>query len=120
MPDIQKDVNKPRFSEMIRAKKSIGTGELSRKAEKVQFWKKTASDTVRMRVHGKGMFKTETEAAAYLISEKAFPAVRSENSGEDIFQGPLPAFPGAITRKRRLGREDAVRLRRMVNEFEVG
>ena len=120
MPDIQKGVNEPRFSEMIRARKSIGTGELSRKAEKVLFWKKTASDTVRMRFCDKGIFKTGKGIGTSLISEKEFYAIQSENSVEGTFQGSLPAFLAAFTSRKQLSREEAAQLRRMMDEFEEG
>jgi len=54
-----------------------------------------------------------------LISREEFYSMQSERFVEETFEGSLPAFLAAFTKRKELKPEEIAELRRMVDEYEV-
>lgn len=118
MSDIQMGTVESKFADIIWKNEPITSSELSKRAEECFNWKKTTSFTVLKRLCDKGIFKNEKGSVSSLISRDEFYSMQSEKFVEDTFEGSLPAFLAAFTKRKSLNAEEVAQLRRMVEEFE--
>lgn len=118
MKDIQMGAVESRFAEIIWENEPVSTTELVKSSESALQWKKTTTYTVLKRLCEKGIFKNEGGTVTSLISREDFYSLRSERFVEEEFQGSLPAFLAAFTKRKSLSAEEIEALRRMVEEYE--
>ena len=107
-----------RFADIIWQNEPIATGELAKRSEELLSWKKTTSYTVLKRLCDKGIFRNDKGVVTSVISRDDFYAVQSENFVKDTFEGSLPAFLAAFTKRKGLTAEEVAHLRRLVAEYE--
>lgn len=119
MSELQMGAIESKFADMIWANEPISATEISKKAEEQFKWKKTTSYTVLKRLCDKGIFINEKGRVTSLISRDDFYSMQSEKFVEESFEGSLPAFFAAFTKRKKLSQEEIDELRRMVNEYEV-
>lgn len=119
MSDIQMGVNESRFADIIWSNEPVSAASLSKMAEEAMGWKKTTSYTVLKRLCDKGLFINEKGTVTSLISREEFYSMQSERFVEETFEGSLPAFLAAFTKRKALKPEEIAELRRMVDEYEV-
>lgn len=118
MKDIRMGDVESRFAEIIWKSEPVSTTELV-KVSALEFqWKKTTTYTVLKRLCEKGIFKNEGGTVTSLISRDDFYSLRSERFVEEEFNGSLPAFLSAFTRRKPLSAEEIEVLRRVVEEYE--
>ena len=118
MKDIPMGAVESRFAEIIWENEPVSTTELVKSSESALQWKKTTTYTVLKRLCEKGIFKNEGGTVTSLISREDFYSLRSERFVEEEFQGSLPAFLAAFTKRKSLSSEEIEALRRMVEEYE--
>ena len=118
MKDIQMGAVESRFAEIIWENEPVSTTELVNSSDSALQWKKTTTYTVLKRLCEKGIFKNEGGTVTSLISREDFYSLRSERFVEEEFQGSLPAFLAAFTKRKSLSAEEIEALRRMVEEYE--
>ena len=118
MKDIQMGAVESRFAEIIWENEPVSTTELVKSSESALQWKKTTTYTVLKRLCEKGIFKNEGGTVTSLISREDFYSLRSERFVEEEFQGSLPAFLAAFTKRKSLSAEEIEVLRRMLEEYE--
>ena len=118
MNDYQMGVIESRFADIIWTHEPISSAELVKMAEYQLGWKKSTTYTVLKRLCDKGIFKNEGGIVTSLIKRDEFYALRSEKFVEYTFEGSLPAFLAAFTKRKNLSSEDIAELRRMVEKFD--
>ena len=79
-------------------------------------WKKSTTYTVLHRLCERGIFQNEGGTVTSRISREDFAARRSEEFVEEAFDGSLPQFLAAFTRRKKLGREEIDELQRLIDE----
>ena len=107
-----------RFADFIWNNEPITSGQLVKMAEKELSWKPTTSYTVLKRLCEKGIFQNNKGVVTSVISREDFYAALSERFVEETFEGSLPAFLAAFTKRKRLTQEEVAYLRKMVAEYE--
>ena len=117
--DIQMGAIESRFAEIIWEREPVSTTELVKVSVEEFDWKKTTTYTVLKRLCDKGIFQNESGTVTSLISRDEFYSLRSERFVEEEFNGSLPAFLAAFTKRKALTAEELDALCRMVEECEV-
>ena len=65
----------------------------------------------------KGIFKNENGVVSPLISRQEFYAMQSERFVEETFDGSLPAFVAAFTKRKQLSRKEVEELRKLIDTY---
>lgn len=118
MSELQMGAIESRFADIIWQNEPIATGELAKRSEELLKWKKTTSYTVLKRLCDKGIFENNKGVVTSIISREEFYSVQSENFVKETFDGSLPAFLTAFTKRKGLTAEEVAHLRRLVSEYE--
>lgn len=118
MGELQMGAIESRFADLIWENEPISTGELAKRSLELLNWKKTTSYTVLKRLCDKGIFENNKGVVSSLISREDFYAAQSERFVQDTFDGSLPAFLAAFTKRKGLTQEEVAHLRKMVDEYE--
>ncbi|MBR6795985.1 MAG: BlaI/MecI/CopY family transcriptional regulator [Clostridia bacterium] len=120
MFDYQLGAVESRFADIIWENQPISSTELVKKSEEALKWKKSTTYTVLKRLCDKGIFKNEKGTVSAVVSRDEFYAAQSERFVEDSFNGSLPAFLAAFTKRKALSAEEVEALRRFVAEYGEG
>ena len=107
-----------KFADIIWKNEPISSSELSRMSEEALGWKKTTSFTVLKRLCNKGLFQNIKGTVSSLISRSEFYSAQSEKFVEENFEGSLPAFVAAFTKRKNLSPGEVAELRRLIEEYE--
>lgn len=120
MSDFQMGAIESQFADIIWQNEPLSSTELSKRSEELLKWKKSTTYTVLKRLCNKGIFKNERGTVTSLISRDEFYSFQSERFVEETFDGSLPAFLNAFTKRKNLTPEEVEHLRRMIREYEEG
>ena len=118
MTDRQMGAIESRFADIIWEKEPITAAELAKQASDALGWKKTTSYTVLKRLCDKGIFHNDKGMVTACVSRQEFYAMQSEKFVNDTFDGSLPAFLAAFTKRKQLSAKEVEELRRLVAEYE--
>lgn len=117
MTDYQLGVVESRFADIIWSHAPLTTGELVRLCERELHWKRTTTYTVLKKLGERGLFRMENGVVTALISREDYYAARSEKFVDETFEGSLPAFIAAFTRRKGLSPREADEIRRMIDTY---
>ena len=117
MEDIRLGVVESKFAELIWEREPIPSGELVKLCEKELSWKKPTTYTVLRKLCEKGIFKNENGVVSSLISRQEFYAMQSERFVEETFDGSLPAFVAAFTKRKQLSKKEVEELRKLIDTY---
>ena len=95
-----------RFADIIWQNEPLTSSELARRAGELLSWKKTTAFTVLKRLCDKGIFQNEKGVVTSRVSRQDFYAAQSEKYVDDTFDGSLPAFLAAFTKRKKLSPEE--------------
>ena len=118
MADKTLGVVESKFADIIWSKEPLSSSELSKLAEKELGWKKTTSFTVLKRLCDKGLFKNEKGVVTSIVSREDFYSMQSESFVENTFEGSLPAFIAAFTKRKKLSEKELKEIKDMINSIE--
>lgn len=105
-----------RFAEIIWEHEPLHSRELVKLSEKALDWKRSTTYTVLRKLVDRGLFKNENGIVSSVISREDYKALQSEHFVERRFDGSLPAFIAAFTRRQSLSEEEVVQIREMIEE----
>ena len=120
MDDMKLGAVESRFADIIWRSEPLKSGELVKLCEEELSWKKPTTYTVLRKLRERGIFKNENGMVSSLISKEDFYAMQSEKFVEDTFEGSLPMFLAAFTKRKNLTREDVDTLRQLIENYEEG
>lgn len=109
-----------RFADIIWQNEPLSSGELVKICEKELNWKKPTTYTVLRKLCERGIFKNEGSTVSSVISREEFYAVQSEKFVEETFDGSLPAFIAAFTKRKNLSQKEIDEIRRMIDAYGEG
>lgn len=118
MNDYQMGPVESRFADIIWENEPISSTELAKKSEALLKWKKSTTYTVLKRLCEKGIFCNNKGTVTSLISKQDFYSVQSTRFVEETFDGSLPAFLAAFTKRSRLSKKEIEEIRRMIDSCE--
>ncbi|MGN1001999.1 MAG: BlaI/MecI/CopY family transcriptional regulator [Oscillospiraceae bacterium] len=105
-----------RFAQLIWDNEPIPSGELVKLAEGELGWKKSTTYTMLRRLCERGLFRNEGGTVSARMSREEFAALQSEKFVEETFDGSLPRFLVAFTRRNKLSDRDIEELQRLIDE----
>ena len=94
--------------------------ELTQIADNQMDWKRTTTYTVLKKLCDKGVFKNENANVSVVLTRDELIAHQSRSYVEDTFGGSLPKFIASFFGGREISEEQAVELKRLIDEHKCG
>ena len=116
MEDIKLGAIESHFANMIWEREPIPSGELVKLCARDLSWKKSTTYTVLRKLCDRGIFQNQDGIVTSLISRQDFHARQSEQIVNETFDGSLPAFVAAFTRRQQLSDADIAELQRLIDQ----
>lgn len=117
MTETKLGVVETRFAQIIWDHAPIASGELVKLAAEQLEWKKSTTYTVLKKLCERGLFENKGGTVTVLISKEEFDGMQSEQFVEETFDGSLPAFLAAFTKRKHLNAEEVAEIRRMIDAY---
>ena len=83
-------------------------------------WKRTTTYTVIKRLGERGVLKNENGTVVSLVSKDVAQASEIDALVEKKFEGSLPAFVAAFTKRRSFSEKDLDEVQRMIDQIRKG
>ena len=83
-------------------------------------WSKATTYTVIKRLSERGVLKNENAVVSSLVSKEDVQTAELDELGEKTFEGSIPAFIAAFTRKRNLSATELDELQAMIDKAREG
>lgn len=115
MTDYKLGEVESRFADIIWENEPLTTKELVELCEKTLRWKRTTTYTVLKKLSEHGIFQMREKQVSSLISREDYYAGRSEQFVQETFQGSLPAFIAAFTKRKALTEQEIAEIREMID-----
>ena len=109
-----------KFAELIWQNEPISSGDLVKLCLKELDWKKSTTYTVLKKLCEKGIFQNINGMVTSLISKDDFFSLQSKNFVDETFDGSLPAFIAAFTKKQKLSKKEIDEVQKMIDRFRKG
>lgn len=106
-----------RFADLIWSREPLSSRALVALAEAELNWKPTTSYTVLKRLCDRGIFQNQGGTVTSLLSRADFYAMKSEQFVEETFDGSLPAFLTAFTRRKKLSDREIAQLQALIDQM---
>ena len=107
-----------KFADIIWSNEPITTVALVKIAEKEFNWKRTTTYTIIKRLCEKGLFKNSEGTVSSIISKDEFYSRQSEDFINETFDGSLPAFLAAFSKRKKLKDEDVMKLQELISKMK--
>ena len=98
----------------------VTTVELVKLCQERLGWKRTTTYTVIKRLGERGVLKNEDGRITALVSKEEAQAREIDNLLEEKFQGSLPAFIAAFTKRQDISGEELDEVQRMIDRIRKG
>lgn len=105
-----------RLLDIIWESEPLESPELCRLALDRLGWKRTTTYTVLKRLCQRGYAKNESAVVSSLISREEVQTAEIESIVEKSFDGSLPAFLAAFSRRKKLSEAEIDELKRLIDE----
>lgn len=115
MEDYKLGVVESRFADIIWANEPLPSRELVALCQKDLNWKKPTTYTVLRKLCERGIFQNTDGLVTSLISREDFYAAQTERFVEDTFDGSLPAFFAAFTKRKNLSAREIAEIRALID-----
>jgi BlaI family penicillinase repressor len=120
MKEYKLTESEEKFADIIWQNEPIGSGDLVKLCEKGMEWKKSTTYTVLKKLCEKGIFQNENAVVSSLITKDDYYAKQSIRFVEDTFGGSLPKFLTAFMGAKKLSKQQAEELKKLIDEFKEG
>lgn len=107
-----------KMAQMIWENEPMPSKDLVKQCEERFNWKKSTTFTMLKRLCERGLFVNNKALITSLISEEEWKRGKSEEFLNETYEGSLPMFVAAFTKKKKLKKEDVEALRKLINEYE--
>lgn len=104
-----------KFAELIWQHAPVASGELVKLCQEAFSWKRTTTYTMLKRLCQRGIFANEKGTVEARMSREEFQAARGEQFINERFEGSLPLFLAAFSRRRKLGSQDIAELKKLID-----
>lgn len=107
-----------RFCLILWEHEPLPSAELARLCKEKLGWSRTTTYTVIHRLSERGVVKNENGIVSSLVSKNDVQASELDELVEKTFEGSLPAFIAAFTRRTDLSQTESDQLRAMIDGYE--
>ena len=107
-----------KFAEIIWTNEPLTSRELVQLCQSELEWKKSTTYTVLKKLCDKGYFKNEDGIVSSMIGKSEYFAMQSEKFVEETFDGSLPAFLAAFTKRKNLTAQEIAQIRSLIDGFQ--
>lgn len=108
------------FCLIMWEREPVTTVELVKLCQERLGWKRTTTYTVIKRLGERGVLKNEDGLITALVSKEEAQAREIDELVEEKFQGSLPAFVAAFTKRQMLSAEELDEVQRMIDRIRKG
>lgn len=115
MEEIKLGMVEARFADIIWNNEPLSSGELVKKCLKELEWKKSTTYTVLKKLCERGIFQNVNGEVTSVISKDDFYGRQSEKFVDDAFDGSLPAFIAAFTKRKKLTDKEIEEIKEMID-----
>ena len=98
----------------------IRSGDLAKLCEEQLGWKTTTTYTVIKRLSDRGVLKNENMTVTSLISKDEVQASEIDEFVEEKFEGSLPAFFAAFTKREKISERELDEIQEMIDQARRG
>ena len=109
-----------RFCLIMWEHEPVTASELVKLCQEQLDWKRTTTYTVIKRLSERGVLKNENGTVTALVSKEEAQAREINELVEEKFQGSLPAFVAAFTKRQDISNEELDEVQRMIDRIRRG
>ena len=109
-----------RFCLIMWEREPVTTSELVKLCQEQLGWKRTTTYTVIKRLGERGILQNEDGLVTSLVSKEDAQAREINELVEEKFQGSLPAFIAAFTRRQDISDKELDEVHRMIDRIRNG
>lgn len=109
-----------RFCLILWEREPVTAVQLAKLCQERLGWKRTTTYTVIKRLGDRGVLKNEGGTITSLISKEEAQACEIDELVEKRFEGSLPAFIAAFTKRQELSEEELDEVQRMIDRIRKG
>ncbi len=109
-----------RFCLILWEHEPVTAAELVKLCQAQLGWKRTTTYTVIKRLEERGVLRNEGGVVTSLISKEEVQANEIDELVEKKFEGSLPAFLAAFTKRQELTEQDLDEVQRMIDRIRKG
>ncbi|MCI9306266.1 MAG: BlaI/MecI/CopY family transcriptional regulator [Lachnospiraceae bacterium] len=107
-----------KFADLIWKHAPITTGELVKLCEQTFEWKRTTTYTMLKRLCLRNLFENAGGTVEIKTTREDFQAAQGEQFLMENFDGSLPRFLTAFSRRKKLSSREVAELRRLIEAYE--
>jgi len=116
MKEYKLTESEEKFADIIWQNEPVGSGDLVKLCEKEMNWKKSTTYTVLKKLCEKDIFQNENAVVTSIITKEDYYANQSIRFVEDTFGGSLPKFLTAFIGGKKLNKNQAEELKKLIDE----
>ena len=109
-----------RFCLILWEHEPVKSSELVKLCREQLGWKPTTTYTVLRRLSDRGVLKNENTVVTSLVSKDEVQAAEIDELVEKKFEGSVPAFFAAFTKRRKISQEEIDEVQKMIDHFRKG
>lgn len=104
------------FANLIWENEPISSGGLVQLCEQKFSWKKSTTYTMLKRLCDKGVFQNNSGNVVSVLSKQEWFTKQSEGFVEETFDGSLPQFLVAFTRRKKLSKQEIAEIQKIIDQ----
>ncbi len=108
-----------KFADIIWENEPVSSRTLTALCEQEFNWKRTTTYTMLKRLCNRNIFQNINGTVTALMSKNEFGAAQGEQFLSESFNGSLPQFFAAFTRRKKLSEYEINELQRLIDEHSV-
>ncbi|MBS7525411.1 BlaI/MecI/CopY family transcriptional regulator [Fusibacter paucivorans] len=109
-----------RFADLIWQREPISSGELVKLCDTAFDWRKSTTYTMLKRLCDRGIFENQKGTVTALIAREDFLVIQGEQFLTETFDGSLPQFLAAFTRRNKLSEKEILEIQRLIDTHKEG
>jgi predicted transcriptional regulator len=106
-----------KFADLIWEHEPVTSRDLTRLCAQDFNWKRTTTYTMLRRLCDRGIFQNKNGTVISLMSRDEFLALQGEEFLEESFEGSLPRFIAAFTRRKKLSDREVQEIQRLIDGY---
>ena len=105
-----------KFADLIWENEPISSRRLTELCEKAFSWKRTTTYTMLKRLCERKIFQNDSGTVTSLMSKSEFGAAQGEQFLTETFDGSLPRFLAAFTRRKKLSEKEIKEIQKLIDD----
>lgn len=106
------------LANLIWENEPIRSPQLVKICEEKFNWKKSTTYTMLKRLEEKSVVQNKESVVKSLIKKEDFYGEQSKIFVEENFEGSLPRFLAAFTRRKKLSQKEVLELQKLIDDYE--